>query len=121
MSKETSGLFSNRLASNPSQLKHIFNSRPGHLSDTPKNRETLSRVANNPKFFQGTDKWGNDWYIESLGNGGQHWAQVRDNVIFEGGYNRSPKEWNPKTGLKNPTKSSKNIKPIIKPKTKGDK
>ena len=72
----------------------------------------------------GTDQYGNDWYVEPLGNGGQHWAQVRNGVIFEGGYNRTPLEWDPNTGLKKPVKPGKsyrNTKPVIKPKKRGTK
>lgn len=115
MSKESSELFPNRIASNPGQINHMFDKRPGHLTDTQKNRDTLTRISNDPACFKGTDKWGNDWYVESLGNGGQHWAQVRDGVIFEGGYNRSPKDWDPNTGLKSPAKPS-GPKPKIKTK-----
>ena len=124
MSKEISGLFPNRLTSNPAQLKHMFSVRPGHLADTKKNRETISRVANNDSFYVGKDQWGNDWYVEPLKNGGQHWTQVRDGIIFEGGYNRTPQPWNPKTGLKSPTKTTgkkKSKKPAVKPKKRGAK
>lgn len=117
MSKEICGLFPNRLPSAPGQLKHIFAVRSGHLADTPKNRDTLSILANDQDCYKGRDKWGNDWYIRTLGNGGQHWVEVRDGIIFEGGYNRTPKEWNPETGLKSKEKPS-TIKPKIKLKKK---
>lgn len=123
MSKESSGLFPNRITTNPSQLKHIFAARPGHLADTQKNRDTISRIANDASLYAGTDQWGNRWYIEPLGNGGQHWAEVDSSgIIWDGGYNRSSIEWNPKTGLKSPVKPSGKKKiPVVKPKKRGTK
>lgn len=118
MSKDSSGLFPNRLTTNDSQLKHMFGVRPGHLADTQKNRDTISRIANDDSCYKGTDQWGNKWYIESLANGGEHWAEVNKNgIIWDGGYNRTPQSWNSKTGLKSPTKptaGSKKAKPKIK-------
>ncbi|MBQ5472298.1 MAG: hypothetical protein IIT58_09915 [Treponema sp.] len=131
MSKESSGLFSgtsgstghssaiNSLPTNPSQLSHIFRRTSGHLVDTAKNRATLQRIANDPSLYVGTDKHGNDWYVETCRNGGQHWVSVRNGVIQNGGYNRTPIEWNPSTGLSAPTKpegSKTTTKPTIKPK-----
>ena len=123
MSKESSGLFPNRLATNPAQINHMFSARPGHLTNTKKNRETISRVANDDSLYAGTDKWGNRWYVESLRNGGQHWAEVDSSGrIWDGGYNRSPIAWNPQSGLKNPVKpSGKNKVPVVKPKKRGTK
>lgn len=97
----------------PSKSAHIFGHRKGHLVDTPKNRETLLRVANDESLYRGTDEHGNRWYVEPCGNGGQHWVRVRNGKINEGGYNRTPKKWNPKTGLnraerpKNPLEGKK--------------
>ena len=114
MSKDISGLFPNRLTTNDSQLKHMFGVRPGHLADTEKNRDTISRIANDDSCYMGTDQWGNKWYVEPLKNGGQHWAEVDKNgTIWDGGYNRTPIEWNPDTGLKRPTRPS-GKKPKVK-------
>lgn len=123
MSKEASGIFPNRLPANLAQLKHIFAKRSGHLTDTPKNQSTLSRIANDKTLYKGTDKWGKDWYVEPLGNGGQHWVSVKDGVIQDGGYNRTPKNWTPSTGLSSPVRPAgpKTTKPKIKPKKKGSK
>ncbi len=85
-----------------SKSAHIFGNRPGHLVDTPKNRATLLRIANDEKLYVDTDMWGNEWYIEPCKNGGQHWVRARNGKINEGGYNRTPVEWNPKTGLYRP-------------------
>lgn len=103
----------NTFYEDPSKSAHIFGKRKGHLVDTPKNRETLLRIANDESLYRGTDEHGNRWYVERCGNGGQHWVRVRNGKINEGGYNRVPKEWNPKTGLnraerpKNPLKDKK--------------
>lgn len=121
MSKESSGLFPNKLTTNAAQLKHMFGVRPGHLADTEKNRNTISRIANDDSCYKGTDKWGNQWYVEPLKNGGQHWAEVDKNgTIWDGGYNRTPIEWDPNTGLKRPVKPT-GPKPKMKPKKKGGK
>jgi filamentous hemagglutinin len=82
-----------------SKTAHIFAKRKGHLVDTPQNRATLLRIANDETLYRGTDIWGNKWYIESCGNGGQHWVRVRNGKINEGGYNRTPIKWNSQTGL----------------------
>ena len=123
MSKESSGLFPNRLPSNKAHINHMFEVRPGHLANTQKNRDTISRIANDESLYAGTDQWGNRWYIEPLGNGGQHWAEVDSSGrIWDGGYNRSPIEWNPQTGLKKPVKPTGKKKiPVIKPKKRGTK
>ena len=119
MSKESSGLFSgtsgssggghsstsNSLPTNPSQLSHIFRRTRGHLVNTARNRATLQRIANDPSLFMGTDIHGNDWYVETCRNGGQHWVTVRHGVIQNGGYNRTPIDWNPNTGLCAPSKA----------------
>ena len=82
-----------------------------------KSRETLERVGNDETLYKGTDEHGNRWYVEDCKNGGQHWVQVDTNGnIWDGGYNRTPRPWNDKTGLKSPTRPTK---PKIK--TKGGK
>ena len=85
---------------NPSQMKHIFAAKPGHLPDTPKNRSTLVRVANTESLYLGTDRRLNRWYAEKKDRG-QYWAEVNQKkVIWDGGYNETPRLWNPETGLK---------------------
>ena len=86
----------------PAKSAHIFGNRKGHLVDTPKNRETLLRVANDEKFCVGKDAWGKTWYVEHLRDGGQHWVNVYNGKIQDGGYNRIPKPWDEKTGLSSP-------------------
>ena len=121
MGSGRSGIYSgthgsrNFLPKNDAQIKHIFRKDKGHLCDTPKNRKTLQRIANDKTLLWGTDKHGKEWYIEPCKNGGQHWVTVKNGKIQDGGYNRSPIEWNPDTGLCAPTR------PTIKPKKKGAK
>lgn len=92
----------NSLPKNAAQIKHIFRKDKGHLCDTPKNRKTLQRIANDESLFVLTDIHGKKWYIEKCKNGGQHWVTVKDGKIQDGGYNRTPVPCNPKTGLCRP-------------------
>ena len=101
--------FRNTFYEDNSKSRHIFAKREGHLVDTPKNRATLLRVANDETLYRGTDIWWNKCYIEQCGNGGQYWVRVRNGKINEGGYNRTPIKWNIKTGL---YKSTKPLNPL---------
>ena len=95
----------NRLPTNDSQLKHIFRKSKGHLCDTPKNRKTIVDLVNDESNYRGTDKDGCKWYIKIAKNGGQYWAKVKNGIVSNAGYNRSPIEWDDDTGLcKNPYK-----------------
>ena len=91
----------NRLSSKPSQLKHMFADRPGHLPDTPENRALLESVANNPNNYLGTDSMNTQWYAQIQSDGSQVWARVWNGSIFNGGINEVPREWNPVAGLNN--------------------
>lgn len=45
---------------------HIFRDMEGHLrDDTPTNRQMLINTVLNSDNYNGTDKWGNDWYSET--------------------------------------------------------
>lgn len=105
--KGPTGLFgsddNNRLPQSDSQLNHIFGDRPGHLTDTPKNRQLLLNVANNKRNLIGIDKRGHSWFVETDNLGRQIWAETRNGIIQEGGRNDTPREWDNETGLnKNP-------------------
>jgi RHS repeat-associated protein len=43
---------------NPGQLGHIFRNAPGHLADTPANRQLLTDIASNPANRIGADRFG---------------------------------------------------------------
>ena len=91
------------LPKDDSQLKHIFGNRPGHLPDTPGNRKMLTDLAQDKSKFIGKDKYGNSWNVEITSDGKQNWVRYKHNVINEGGQNKTPRPWDPNTGLnKNP-------------------
>lgn len=101
------GTGGNSLPPNPSQTRHIFGDRPGHLPDTPRNRQTLVELANDEGCRLGTDKYGNTWYARMEPDSSQTWVTVRDGVIQEGGRNGSPHPWDSETGLnRNPKKNA---------------
>ena len=109
-----SGLYSNTrgsrvsLPNEPAQVRHIFGNRPGHLPDTPKNRKLLTDTANTPKYYRGTDKYGNRWYIQTDDKGRQIWTRSQNGKINEGGRNDIPRPWDKDTGLyNNPFKKKK--------------
>lgn len=95
------GATGNSLPSNPSQIKHIFGDRPGHLTDTPRNRQTLVEVANNPDCYMGGDANGADWYARIEPDGSQIWVKVYNGTISDGGVNATPRPYDPETGLNN--------------------
>ncbi len=78
---------------------HMFGDRPGHMADTPTNRELLIGLASNASNFLGCDKYGSEWYAKILENGRQLWVVVRDGLIRNGGINDLPKIFNSETGL----------------------
>jgi len=85
------------------RLKHIFRSKEGHLSaDTLKNRKLLEGVANKRSTTLGTDKHGNTWSAQTRSDGSQVWTQARGGRIINGGVNKTPKQFNPETGLSSP-------------------
>ena len=83
-----------------SQVKHIFRKKEGHIDDTPENRDMLKKLANEDKHHYGKDKWGNDWHIRMNKDGTQDWVEHRNQIIWDGGKNTIPKNWDEETGLK---------------------
>ena len=94
------------LPKNDSQLNHIFGNRPGHLPDTPGNRQALEDLANDQSKYIGTDTYGNDWNAQIEPDGSQTWVRYQNGVINEGGRNTTPRSWDNTTGLNdNPFKN----------------
>lgn len=97
-----------RMPKNSSQMKHIFREDDGHLMYSDENRDMLTDLANDSKYFRGKDKWGNDWHIRQNADGTQDWVEHQHQVISDGGKNQFPKAWDDETGLKyNPLRRNK--------------
>jgi hypothetical protein len=79
-----------------SQIKHIFSSRKGHISDTPDNRKLLESIAVNKEFLVGMkQKGGSELFVKTLENGKQAWVEVRRGLIQDGGVNDIPRSFWP--------------------------
>ncbi|NWD49221.1 hypothetical protein, partial [Pseudomonas gingeri] len=89
----------NSLPTNSSQLSHIFRDDVGHLADNPENQRALVNLTNNPANSLGTDRFGNQWFSQLRSDGTQLWGSVRNGVIQNGGLNKTPRDFNPATGL----------------------
>ncbi len=81
------------------RVGHIFRDAPGHLTDTPANRQLLRDVGGDPSSRLGADKFGNTWSARTNPDGTQTWVQTRNGEIINGGVNQTPRTFNPKTGL----------------------
>ena len=79
-------------------------------ADEPDPRSRLIPVFDSLKSkFIGKDKYGNSWNVEITSDGKQNWVRYKYNVINEGGQNKTPRPWDPSTGLnKNPFKKGGN-------------
>ncbi len=93
------GQSGNRIPQDRSQQKHIFANRKGHLPDTPRNRQIVMELINDPKSMVGTDSRGNTWYASTGRDGSQLWASVRNGVLQNAGKNEKAREWDDRTGL----------------------
>ena len=91
---------------NPSQIKHIFRNKPGHLTDTPYHRRILRDLANDNNYYKGKDVNGNEWHVKIMKDGSQLWVQHRNGIIQNGGKNKTPIKWNDNTGLNKPIKNT---------------
>jgi hypothetical protein len=80
-------------------LKHIFRSAEGHLSDTALNRRLLINTASSPKNYLGKDRFGNIWHAEIQKDGTQIWTVSRNGQVRNGGINQHPRNFNQITGL----------------------
>ena len=88
-----------KMPKNDAQLKHFMRDEPGHLPDTPENREMLVNLANDPKYHMGKDRYGNEWHVRNNADGTQDWVRHQNQVINEGGRNQAANPWDPETGL----------------------
>jgi len=84
------------------RVGHIFRNKDGHIPDTPQNRVMLVDLANNKQKVLGSDRHGNMWAAEINADGSQTWVQYRGDKIINGGVNKVPRVYNPKTGLSAP-------------------
>src|SRR4051812_26226805 len=89
---------------NEAQIKHIFRDSPGHLPDTPANRQLLQSVADDARATLGEDKFGNVWSARVNPDGTQTWVQTRNDIISNGVVNQTPRMFNPQTGLSSPVR-----------------
>ena len=96
------------LPKNDSQLKHYFRDDEGHLPDTPENRQLISDLANDCRYYAGKDKYGNNWHFRNNEDGTQDWVRHQNMVINECGRNTKPIKWDPETGL------NRNVKRTLK-------
>ena len=78
---------------------HIFDDRPGHVPDTPENREMLRGVADDPSTTLGRDQYGNEWSARINEDGSQTWTSARNGRITNGGVNETPRSFDPQRGL----------------------
>jgi hypothetical protein len=91
---------SNALPENPSQLSHIFRDAPGHLPDTPANRQLLLNTGTKPSNSLGINRFGNDVFVSTRADGSQVWVEIRNGIIQNGGVNNPPRTWIPNEGLR---------------------
>lgn len=76
-----------------SQIRHMFRNEPGHIIDTPQNRNTIATIASDEHNFIGTDKHGNRWYSKTI-SGKQYWVKVRKGIVSDCGMNDEPRKIN---------------------------
>lgn len=96
----------NKVEIDEARSKHIFADRPGHVPDTPENRALIEDTANKKSNYKGTDAFGKEGYTETLADGRQAWAEVRDGKIVNGGVNDegSHRGFDNATGLNSPNR-----------------
>lgn len=81
------------------RVRHVFRDAPGHLVDTPENRQLLIETASDGQNLIGIDQFGTSWYVRMLDDHRQVWVQVRGDEIRNGGVNQPPRTWSPLTGF----------------------
>jgi hypothetical protein len=96
------GARADRRTLDETRLSHIFRKDPGHVLDTPENRQRVLEVANRDENRLGTDRFGVDWYGQIHEDGTQTWVRVRKDKSINAGVNPVPRLWSPVTGLSAP-------------------
>lgn len=81
---------------------HIFRDAPGHLKDTPANRQMLREVGGDPAAHLGRDRFGNTWSARANPDGTRTWVQMRGKEIINGGVNPTSRVFHSETGLSAP-------------------
>ena len=96
----------NKIPNTIAQIDHIFRDDDGHLSFSEENVDIISNLINNDKNkVLDSDKNNNSWFESIKSDGSQLWGKVHDNVLSDGGLNKTPKELDEDTGFdKNPFK-----------------
>lgn len=94
------------LPSGAAQLSHMFRDEPGHLPDTPANRQLIVELVNDENNRLGIDHRGLVWYAKNDIDGSQLWASIYKGIVQNCGRNDPPRPWDDETGL---SKSINNI------------
>ncbi len=63
------------------------------------NKQKLLALANDPRYYIGTDERGIEWSRKILEDGTELWVSSRNGIIQNGGINNPPHMWNERTGL----------------------
>lgn len=70
---------------------HIFRDAPGHfIEDTIVNRNLLLKTIS-PDNFKFVDKFGKQWFYETIKNGIEIWVTTLNGIIRDGGFNNTPR------------------------------
>jgi hypothetical protein len=96
-----------RFPKDPSQIKHIFRQKEGHLTeDTFENRKLFINTARDSNNYRGTDALGIDWYAKTNPDSSQVWVKVHKGIIRGAGINPTQRPWDNETGFnRNPDRS----------------
>lgn len=88
--------------------KHIFSDKAGKFLDSKENRATITGLVNNSDNLLGTDKYGKQWYAQTLDDGTQIYGYTQDGVVKGAGVNAKPLEFQEDLGLKKSGPNSNN-------------
>ncbi|MBO5753764.1 MAG: hypothetical protein J6S69_08785 [Proteobacteria bacterium] len=80
----------------------MFRESEGHLPNTTENQEMILTMVNDEENFIGKSKSKYtelEWYAQTLDNGKQLWASVRNGKIENCGMNEKERPFDKETGL----------------------